>query len=66
MTTYKEIPFGPWALAVGLSALPAFVLPAKWVWSYVGLVLVYYIVFNTDEIGLLVEFVQAKIKEGSK
>lgn len=59
MTTYKAIPFGPWAIAVALVAAPVFVLTGRWVWAYVGLILTYYVIFNLDELGALIDFAQS-------
>lgn len=59
--SYKQINFGPWALAVVLVSLPVLVIPGRWAWAYVALILAYYIIYNLDELGSLIEFVQTYI-----
>ncbi len=61
MPTYKDIDFLPWALGVGLVSLPVLVLPGRWAWTYVVLVITYYVIFNLDEIGSLVGFIRSKL-----
>jgi hypothetical protein len=64
---YREIGFWRFALGVGIVSIPVLILQReepRWAWAYVGLLLLTFVVFNTQPLQRAASYFTAELRGG--
>jgi hypothetical protein len=64
---YREIPFARFALGLGIAAIPVLILEReapKWAWAYVVLLMLGFLVVNTDAVARGAAYFSSQLRSG--